>query len=381
VAPNLKLPYAYEFNVAVQQALGSRQSLTVAYVGSAGRDLIGALFTYPILEAAAGGPSGSGTTTGGLPNPFAVSPTFQGPSLTVYGNYATSDYDALQAQFQRRFSDGLGATASYTWSHSLDDASNFNGGTAFPLSHNRSNSDFDIRQTFTASLVYDIPNRFRKHPFSHAILGHWSIDPIFHFQTAGPVNIVLRQALQGLQVLTLRPNVIPGVATYVRGANCAHQNGGNPCPGGMGFNKAAIGQPLGATAAQAAAAGCLPGSAQGAFCAPPSSPPTAGSSLTIPFQEGNLGRNYLRGFPLQQLDLDFHRDFPLREHLRLRFEGDFFNVFNHPNFASPIGIMTDSHFGVSRGMENIALGGSGGYNSLYNLGGPRSVQLALKLIF
>src|SRR5262249_30852168 len=226
MAPNLKFPRVYQFNVALQQALGGRQTLTATYAGATGRGLIAAVFTYPL--------SGLSGDTGGAPVVIPVSPTFQGPGVTVYGNYATSDYHSLQVQFQRRFVDGLGATASYTWSHSMDDASNFNGGRAFPLTHNRSSSDFDIRHTFSASMVYNIPVPFKDKSFTSAILGHWSVAPMFRLQTAGPVNIALRQALQGLQVLTLRPTLIPGIPFYVHGAQCADQNGGKSFPRRLG---------------------------------------------------------------------------------------------------------------------------------------------------
>jgi hypothetical protein len=84
--------------------------------------------------------------------------------------------------------EGLGATASYRLGHSMDDASNFNAGAVFPLSVNRSDSDFDIRHTFAASPLYDAPTPFKSNSVASAVLGHWSFDLIYHFQTAPPVN-------------------------------------------------------------------------------------------------------------------------------------------------------------------------------------------------
>src|SRR5262249_51922309 len=97
--------------------------------------------------------------------------------LVFYGNYASSNYSALQFLFQRQFLHGLAANASYTWAHSLDDASNFNSGAVFPFSVNYSSSDFDIRQTFAASVVYDAPTPFKRKALARAVLGHWSFDP------------------------------------------------------------------------------------------------------------------------------------------------------------------------------------------------------------
>ncbi|HEV2201389.1 MAG TPA: carboxypeptidase regulatory-like domain-containing protein [Bryobacteraceae bacterium] len=379
-APNLKLPLTYGYNVALQQALGNQQSLTVSYVGAAGRKLIGAVSMFPITERLAGVQN----------NSVPISPTFSGSesNLTVFGNYSSSAYNALQAQFQRRFYRGFGATASYTWSHSLDDASNFNAGAAFPRSANRSSSDFDIRQTLAASTVYDAPTPFKSNKVASGILGHWSIDPIFHFQTALPVNVIAQSNFNGNILILQRPSLIPGIPLYVSGAACAAQNGGNACPGGRGINSAPITNlpnskgvlpyPECEASVQSATGPSVVGS--GAFCIAPADP------LSSQALQGNAGRNLLRGFPLQQLDLDIHREFSIRDRARLRFEGDIFNIFNHPNFSAPQSFLSLPHFGVSNSMMNSSFGtgslsSGGGNNPLYSLGGPRSVQLAVKIIF
>jgi len=368
-APDLKLPYTYQFNVSLQQVLAGRQSLTVSYVGAAGRRLIGAVSTGATAQLQ------SGVTV-------PVSPTFS-TFLVVYGNYAASDYHALQAQFQRQFYRGIGATASYTWGHSLDDASNFNAGPVFPFSLNRSSSDFDIRQTFAASLVLDAPTPWKSNKIARTLFGNWSFAPIYHFQTAPPINPVAVMSASADETFTstTRPNVIPGVPIYVYGSDCAAEYGGS-CPGGRALNNAAIGSPLGATLAQAMAANCVEDTVRGALCRE-ANVITPGGNF---HGQGSLGRNSLRGFHLQQLDLDIHRDFTVGERIRLRFEGDLFNVFNHPNFASPSAVLTDANFGSSQNMMNSSFGSGnagtgGGYNSLYTMGGPRAVQLAVKLIF
>jgi len=80
----------------------------------------------------------------------------------------------------------------------------------------------------------------------------------------------------------------------------------------------------------------------------------------------------------------FQRQFPLREQLNLRFRAEFFNIFNHPNFGAPIADLTSPQFGYSTQTLASSLGSggaNGGFNPLYQIGGPRSVQLALKLAF
>jgi hypothetical protein len=100
--------------------------------------------------------------------------------------------------------------------------------------------------------------------------------------------------------------------------------------------------------------------------------------------QGNLGRNALLGFGATQWDITLRRQFRFTERVPLQFRGDFFNILNHPNFGSPTNYLSSPQFGQARQMLNDYLGNggqSGGLNPLYQIGGPRSIQLALKLQF
>jgi len=109
--------------------------------------------------------------------------------------------------------------------------------------------------------------------------------------------------------------------------------------------------------------------------------------------QGTVGRNALRGFPLFQMDFAVGRQFHVTEKVALQFKSEFFNVLNHPNFADPSGILAVAFpglviplptFGLSNSMLNSSLGSGGsggGFNPLYQVGGPRSIQLSLKLKF
>jgi hypothetical protein len=103
-----------------------------------------------------------------------------------------------------------------------------------------------------------------------------------------------------------------------------------------------------------------------AFAAPPAG------------RQGSLGRNSLRGFALSQLDLTARRQFNLTERVRLQFRAELFNVFNRPNFADPVPNLNSPLFGQSTRMLGRSLQG---LSSLYQIGGPRSVQFALRLGF
>jgi hypothetical protein len=103
-----------------------------------------------------------------------------------------------------------------------------------------------------------------------------------------------------------------------------------------------------------------------------------------PGQQGNFGRNVLRGFEATQADIGVQRQFRLTEAVGLRFRAEFFNILNHPNFGNPTNSLPSPLFGRSTQTLANSLGSggaNGGFNPLYQIGGPRSIQLALKLQF
>ena len=259
-------------------------------------------------------------------------------------NTATSDYHALQLKFQRRLSLGLQALASYSFSHSIDNAStdafandHDTPGTLANPNVDRGDSDFDIRHSFTAGVTYDLPSP-ESPKVVHASLGGWSLDGFVLARSAPPDDLVGAILVGANTTLTFRPNVNPGVPLEFYGKQY---------PGGKIFNSAAF------TAA------------------------TTG-------QQGDFGRNVLRGFGAWQADLALQRQFHLTEKTGLSFRAEFFNIFNHPNFGNPNNDLTSPLFGHSTQTLASSLGSggaNGGFNPLYQVGGPRSIQLALKLQF
>lgn len=92
----------------------------------------------------------------------------------------------------------------------------------------------------------------------------------------------------------------------------------------------------------------------------------------------------LRGFGLAQLNLTVRREFPIWESLKLQMRAEMFNALNQPAFADPAGALLSPQFGYSTRMLGRSLGRggvNGGLNPLYQIGGPRSVQLAMRLVF
>ena len=257
-----------------------------------------------------------------------VNPRFTFVSLTT--NNATSDYHAFQAQFQRRLSRGVQALVSYTWSHAIDEDS-IDTGTVIPV---RGNAAFDLRRNLSGVITYDLP-RPSGATFLRAALGHWSIDTLFYAQTGLPVDISSSEISipPDGSFASVRPNVIAGVPLYVEDSRV---------PGGRRINSAAF------------------------------SGPAAG-------QFGNLGRNVVRGLGAWQVDLALRRQFGITERLKLQFRAEAFNLFNHPNFGAIQTFLTAPNFGQAINMRNRQL--ATGLNQLYQIGGPRSLQFALKATF
>jgi Carboxypeptidase regulatory-like domain/TonB dependent receptor len=314
--PHLSLPRTYQWNAALEQSLGSSQSLSLTYIGAVGRDLL------RVTDL--------------------LAPNSNFGFVSVTDNSATSDYHALQVKFERRLSHGLQALASYTWSHSIDISStdafaNYlnTPPSAANANIDRGNSDFDVRHAFTAGMTYNLPSP-EWNNVAHATLGGWSVDSFIFARTAPPVDVVGGLEFADGIALYPRPDLVPGVPLVLYGSQY---------PGGKAFNPAAF------------------------------TPPPTG-------QQGDFGRNVLRGFGAWQADVAFQRQFRLTEKVGLRFRGEFFNLFNHPNFGNPANNLTNPLFGQSTQTLASSLGSggaNGGFNPLYQIGGPRSIQLALRL--
>jgi hypothetical protein len=332
--PDYKLPRTWQWNVALQQSIGEKQELSLTYVGNDGQRLL----NQRQLTAS------------------ATDPNFPGAFVTSNASQATSSYNALQTQFQRQLSHGLQVLASYSWAHAIDEVSD-----AYSLVLLRASSDFDIRHTFTTAFSYDIP-----HPvgaFSGAVLSGWAIEGIFQARSARPVSVVLQNGqtfFASGKFLLAYPDLVPGVPPYLYGSQYPGGKAINNTPGPVCPNQ----NPNN------------PFYQVGPFCPPPGDPNNNWEYA----RNGDFGRNGLRGFGMNQMDFSLRRDFHIYENLHLQFKGDLFNIFNHPNFADPQASIGISPFGVSQSTLANQLSGSG-LSQIYSEGGPRSIQLSLKLIF
>jgi Carboxypeptidase regulatory-like domain/TonB dependent receptor/TonB-dependent Receptor Plug Domain len=304
VSPShLQLPYTLEWNTAIEQELGQNNTVTVSYVGSAGRRLS----TLQELDLS------------------TINPSFD---EIFYAVGVTSDYNALQAKFQRNVSKGVNALVSYTWSHSIDYGSN-----STTLLVTRGNSDFDVRQSFQGGLTWELPH-LQSSGLTSGLLNGWALDGRLIARTAFPVTLegnFETDPATGSEFYT-NVNLVPNQPIYLYGGHF---------PGGRSLNPAAFAYPAG----------------------------------TNP---GNAPRNFARGFGESQVNFAVRREFPLHDRLHLQFRAEAFNILNHPNFGYVDPNLNDSTFGQATQTLNQSLGT---VSSQYQQGGPRSTQFALRFAF
>src|SRR6202046_3498381 len=378
VSPRLRTPYVYNYNLNIQQQLARNTVLQVGYVGSIGRKLF---FFRDInqpthAEITAADLACNCINSGSVPRPFdtaaPLSPLAPNQPFIVneVDTGANSNYNPLQASLTQRSWHRFNNQISYTWSHSIDTASD--GQDYVPNASqpndstnpagNKGPSNFDVRNRFVMSSVYDFPkiDRFKK--FGEG----WSFSGILTLMSGHPFNLNYDFVgdYDGSGEGFGRPDVILPI----------HYDYSNPS---QFLDLSAFTGPctlVGGTADT----NCIPG--------------------TRHF--GSEGRNSLLGPDYRNLDLAISKMTPITERLKLEFRADFYNLPNHPNFASPLlpaffanaapnGISTGS--GVAPNV--LPLGRSIGFyqltqtsdvglgNPVLGGGGQRSIQFAVKLMF
>lgn len=323
--PNLTRPRSYQWNVALEKSFGAKQFISATYLAQAGRDLLRqeALFR---------------------PNPNFAS------AFLLTRNDSRSNYNALQVQYRRLLSARFQALLNYSWSHSLDNASNDVivglSNSIISAASDYASSNFDVRHSFSGALTYALPAAAKSGPFA-LLTRDWSIDTVIVARSGFPFNGLVfgTSPVPGGFVLT-RPDRVPGQPVWVSAPTA---------PGGKMLN----------------------------VTYDPNTGAITGGAFAIPSatRQGTEGRNDIPGFGLAQVDLSIARKFSITERLNLQFRADAFNVFNHPNFANPSGALSGDPLDLqATSMLNRGLG-QAGLNPLFQEGGPRSLQLSLKLIF
>ena len=347
--PNIRSSYLYQYNLGIQRKIGNEFSIEVDYQGSTGHKL--GLFTdqnQPYVTV--NDPTKRGN----------VAPNVQTFPYTTFSRLSTgydignSNYNGMVATAKYQSRRGYFLQASYVYAKSLDDASAFFGslGETSPangrqLNLERGPSSFDTRQH--ASILYsmDLPagpgHRVLgwNNQVSRQLFGGWTVSGLITAQTGQPFTVYeTNQDYSGFNEFNDRPDVI--------GTGPLPQNNGNP--------DAAFGTPG------------LPG--LGYFSV---TPPTG--------RVGTAGRNQYYGPGLFNWDLAAAKNFAITENrIRLQFRADFFNLFNHTNFANPVHEESNANFGkITQTLGSAVATAVGTTGGAY--GAPRQIQFSMRLIF
>jgi hypothetical protein len=309
----LHAPYFMEWSLGIEHQLGMTASLQAQYVGTRA-------VNQPYLTQV----NGYQTVCQGCFAPFPylqpTDPRFG--AVTQFSTGANSHYNGLQLTAMKRLGHGLQGQVNYTWSRCMDTVSNGGflqfsaGGILSPLPGDLARDygpcDYDIRQNLNGQYVYQLPMKVRSHSLGYALNG-WQISGTMFWHSGVPFSVLSTPySANGNGIVQGSgpqfASVVPGVPLYEH-----HAIPGVTQPGTLQWlNPYAF-----------------------VSAVDPSTGQCNGGDSPQNCQFGNLGRNALRGPDFLWSDFYLTKWFVLTEHVKLRFEGQFFNVFNHPNFALP----------------------------------------------
>src|SRR5580700_9419329 len=315
----LHAPYFIEWSLGMEHQFGATVSLQARYVG-----------TRAVNQPYSSQVNGYQTVCQGCfaPFPYMQLTDARFGAVTQFSTGANSHYNGLQLTAMKRLGHGLQGQVNYTRSRCMDTVSNGGflpfsaGGILSPLpgglARDYGPCDYDIRHNFNAQYVYQLPIRVRSRSLGYALNG-WQISGTAFWHSGVPFSVLsspysAANPSTGQQEGIVQgsgpqfASVIPGVPLYVH----------HPIPG-------------------VTQVGTLQWLNPDAFVSAvdPSTGQCYGGDGPQTCQFGALGRNALRGPDFLWSDFYLTKWFPLTEHVKLRFEGQFFNVFNHPNFALP----------------------------------------------
>jgi len=361
----LHAPYFMQWSLGVEHQIGTTASLQAQYVGTRA---VNQPYTTQV--------NGYQTVCSGCFAPFPygrpTDPRFG--AVTQFSTGANSHYNGLQLTAMKRMSHGLQGQVNYTWSHCLDTVSNGGflqfsaGGILSPLprelARDYGSCDYDIRHNLTGQYVYKLPLKVRNHRFGYA-LNDWQLSGTAFWHSGVPFSVLSTPYSANGQGIVQGSgpqfaSVVPGVPLYAH-----HAIPGITQPGTIQWlNPDAF-----ASAVDPSTLGCNGGD----------SPQNC--------QFGNLARNALRGPDFVWNDFYLTKWFHITEHTKLRFDAQFFNVLNHPNFALPSMVLagipgkpsTQTGFGAltyatspPTGLLGVGLGGDSS---------PRMIAFQLRLEF
>ena len=310
----LHAPYFMQWSLGIEHQLGRSASAQAQYVGTRA-------VNQPYLTQVNGYQRVCPGCFAPFPYGQPTDPRFG--AVTQFSTGANSHYHGLQLTGMKRLSHGLQGQVNYTWSHCLDTVSNGGflqfsaGGILSPLpgdlARDYGNCDYDIRHNLTAQYVYDLPLRLRNHSLGYITNG-WQISGTMFWHSGVPFSVLSTPYSAGGNGIVQGSgpqfaSVVPGVDPYCRHCDIS----GVTQPGTIQWLN-----PDAFTSAVDPSTGACNGGDTSANC-----------------QFGDSRRNQFRGPNFFWNDFYLTKWFPVSEHVKLRFDAQFFNLFNHPNFGLP----------------------------------------------
>ncbi|MGC2238901.1 MAG: carboxypeptidase regulatory-like domain-containing protein [Pyrinomonadaceae bacterium] len=354
---NLGTPTIQNFNLNLQQEIFKNVVWQIGYVGSRGTNL----FRYRDINQ----PVNPANSTA---RPFDNGPFAPSGGTFFYVNYletsANSNYNAMQTSLSLRNLKGFSGQINYTWSHSIDNASDGQDYVAnatqpdnsYRTDWERGNSNFDVRQRFVAMISYAVPNLIKKYP---RLGDGWQLNTVVTLRTGSPFHVNLFDDYNGTGEFFPRPDIV-----------------GNPYSGTSTpdnfLNLSAFKVPC-------------------TFIPDPGGDGSAGQCAPGSYHFGNLGRNSLIGPGYANVDFSIFKTTRITERVNLQLRMEIFNAFNRPNFASPLlpGFAADASYNgidpvTGRGIgflpitvtPDVGIG-----NPFLGGGGSRNVQFSVRLAF
>lgn len=358
-----KTPYTESYNLSMEHAFSNNLAGTVSYVGNVDRHL--QVFPNPNAPYALTAP---GLST----QKYQPFPDFGGVAYTCY--CGISDYNALQAKLQKRFSHGLNFLVTYTWSHALDDAPTPLGSTGdggyrntnlVPIREDYSNSPFDVRQRLTFNAYYELPFGKGRQYLNHggivnAVAGGWATNLTFFAQTGNP--------------FTVYPNNTGpsgGGTRAILTGDPFKGGGGAGCPTSVRnkehwYNPCAFTNPVSATQISP-----TPYNGSSTTAVPGYKYPLEVTDHAQVLQLLGGRRNQIYGPGYERINMSLFKNFPTFRKQYLQFRTDIFNLFNTASLGQPNGSINLNNGGQITGPRFFQ----------NNTPDARFVQFALKYEF
>lgn len=322
IPQNYKDPYVIQWNFAVQQQLPGHFVLDVAYVGSHGVDTAASVNLNPGLILGAGN----------LGQPYFVK-FGRTVAETQFFQGFSSEYNSLQAKFDRRFTSGLTMTTAFTWQKAMDFMGGDDGGLArwyIDPHRNWARADYDRTLNFVQSYVYRPQigkgGKYLTHGPLAAVIGGWQVSGVLTLRTGAPLTITDGGVAINATGNTETPNQI-GPVNILHGINT----------GNLWIDKSSF-------------------------------------AHAAPNTFGSMGRNVLSGPGQFRLDAGISRWIRVNERSQIQVRADAYDVTNTPFFSNPNTDFNNSNFGYVTGTVGSGVGVNG-------IASARSIQLALKIQF